>query len=140
MHPVTAGQTRLSRRPFGPRLHLRDGAVHTDEQNPTSSVAHGDPQIPAIPWVYYPPDSIPNDFPGIVPKPMLTGHPNIPKRRRPLLPKPRNYLNDSRRRPLPSTTVRSDASDIPFLFSSRSSHFPNADVPGNYPSLVQGLY
>jgi hypothetical protein len=64
---------------------------------------------------------------------------NPSKRQRPLPPRPRNHLSDSRRRPLPPTTNRSEIHDIPFLFSSRSSQFANIHAPGMPPMIDERI-
>ncbi|KAF9466929.1 hypothetical protein BDZ94DRAFT_1332326 [Collybia nuda] len=57
------------------------------------------------------------------------------KSRRPLPPRPRNQLKDSRRRPLPPTTAQSEIHDVPFSFSSRSSQYTHLHTPGKFCAL-----
>lgn len=137
------GNTRPFRRPFGPRHHQKEWDItqHPDDLTSSgerakawdsarirySTLHSGEVNSQTIPWVH---DKIqePESSESTLREPSKPL-----KHRRPLPPRPRNHLNDSRRRPLPPTTTRSENHDVPFSFSSRNSEFTNIHAPGNYP-------
>ncbi|RDB27382.1 hypothetical protein Hypma_004287 [Hypsizygus marmoreus] len=118
------------RRPFGPRVHLKEAdLVQTDDRHLHARRTSSPEGSPSVPWSYYPPASHSDGLKGVE-NPGQSNPTNPIRRSRPLPPKPRNTLNGSRRRPLPSTsTTLSETHDIPFLFSSRSSQFTHIDTP-----------
>lgn len=127
--PSTNNTNRITRRPFGPRLPQRDH----DAPSPTrpkgaGASTAGSPSINVV-WAH---TQTPIEDEGA---PSFPTEPVPGRRSRPLPPKPRNTLNDSRRRPLPSAKGNVSTHDVPFAFSSRTSQY--ADVHG--PGKINGL-